>query len=141
MRVLLIGNYQPLVRALKQGLEEEGLSVDLLRYESDPWSELPTASYDAIVLDLTRPESASLSGLRCWRGAGLRAPVLLLTATSGIDNSTPGFDAALDDWLTKPFELNEFLTRVRAMAQRKTRNVASKNGTTPATGTVVSHRS
>jgi DNA-binding response OmpR family regulator len=118
MRVLLVGGYQPLVKALKQGLEEEGFAVDAAANGHVGNGEVPAADYDAIVLDLMRPAEAGLSLLRRWRRAGLKTQVLALAAPCGRDDKVRGLTAGADDWLAKPFELEELLARLWGLVRR-----------------------
>jgi DNA-binding response OmpR family regulator len=118
MRVLLIGTHKLLAKALKQGLEEEGFTVDVPHHGDNESDKVPAAGYDAIVLDLLRPGPAGLSGLQRWRRAGLLLPVLVLSAPPGIHDLAPGLDSGVDDWLTKPFALEELFDRVRALVSR-----------------------
>jgi DNA-binding response OmpR family regulator len=114
MHVLLIGSYRPLVKALKQGLEDEGFTVDASFPGNADSAAVPPAAHDAVVLDLVPPESAGLSRLHQWRRTGLTSPVLVLTAPPGATASR-NLDAAADDWLAKPFDLDEFFARLRAL--------------------------
>src|SRR5262245_30768104 len=117
MCVLLIGSYPPLLRALQRGLAEEGYTVAVARAGQEACARLSTAAYDAIVLDSTGPEEAALGRLQRWRRAGLKTPVLVLTAPNS-DNSVGGHSVEAADWLTKPFELDELLARLRALLGR-----------------------
>jgi DNA-binding response OmpR family regulator len=118
MRLLLIEDHKPLVRALKQGLEEEGFAVDTA-YDGEEGSyKAQTAEYDVIVLDLMLPKQDGLSLLASWRRAGLKTHVLVLTARSSIDDKVRGLDQGADDYLTKPFQLEELLARIRALVRR-----------------------
>jgi DNA-binding response OmpR family regulator len=114
MRVLLIGRHKLLVKALKQGLEEEGFSVDIP--SAVQAENYPTAAYDVIVLDLVHPQETCLSVLQCWRWAGLNTPVLVLAPPAIDDDIAPLTDAGADDWLIKPFGLEELLARLRNVA-------------------------
>jgi two-component system OmpR family response regulator len=113
MRVLLLGGYQPLVKALKRGLEDEGISVDVSVPEAG--AQTPAAGHDAVVLDLPRPESAGLGRLRRWRQTGLTAPVLVLTAEHDLGVAGRDLLGTADAWLGKPFDLEELLTTLRAL--------------------------
>jgi DNA-binding response OmpR family regulator len=115
MHVLLMGSYKPLVKALKRGLEEEGLVVDLACNGQEGDSKVPTKDYDVIILDVMRPRDASLSLLQDWRCAGLKTHVLALTPSGSVNERIPGLKSMADDWLTKPFELEELLARLRAL--------------------------
>ena len=118
MRVLLIEDHKPLVRALKQGLEEEGFAVDTATDGEEGGYKAETANYDVIVLDLMLPKEDGLSLLQRWRRAGLKTHVLVLTARGGIEDKVRGLDLGADDYLTKPFELEELLARLRALIRR-----------------------
>lgn len=118
VRVLLIEDHKPLVRALKQGLEEEGYAVDVAFDGEEGGFKAETAEYDVIILDLMLPKEDGLSLLRRWRKAGLTAHVLVLTARGSIDDKVRGLDLGADDYLTKPFELEELLARLRALVRR-----------------------
>jgi DNA-binding response OmpR family regulator len=118
VRVLLIEDHKPLVRALKQGLEEEGFAVDVA-YDGEVGAyKARTADYDVIILDLMLPKEDGLSLLQRWRRAGLNTHVLVLTARSSIEDKVRGLDLGADDYLTKPFQLEELLARLRALIRR-----------------------
>ncbi|HEV3255565.1 MAG TPA: response regulator [Gemmataceae bacterium] len=118
MHVLLLGAYKPLLRALKRGLEEEGCQVDDTYNDPPGNGESLPAGYDVIILDLIRPNDASLSMLQRWRWGGLQTHVLVLAPPPSTDATDGGLDAAADDRLTKPFELEELLARLRAVVCR-----------------------
>ena len=118
MRLLLIEDHKPLVRALKQGLEEEGFAVDVAYDGEEGGYKAQTADYDVIILDLMLPKEDGLSLLQRWRKAGMKAHVLVLTARGGIEDKVRGLDLGADDYLTKPFELEELLARLRALVRR-----------------------
>ena len=118
MRVLLVEDHKPLVRALRQGLEEEGLAVDVALDGEEADFKARTSQYDAIVLDIMLPKKDGLTLLKEWRQAGLKAHVLMLTARGTLDDKVKGLDTGADDYLTKPFELEELLARLRALLRR-----------------------
>jgi DNA-binding response OmpR family regulator len=118
VRVLLIEDHKPLVRALKQGLEEEGFAVDVAYDGEEGGYKGETAEYDVIILDLMLPKVDGLSLLQKWRRAGVTTHVLVLTARGGIEDKVKGLDLGADDYLTKPFELEELLARLRALVRR-----------------------
>lgn len=118
MRVLLIEDHKPLVRALKRGLEEEGFAVDVAYDGEEGGFKAKGAEYDVIVLDLMLPKVDGLSLLQKWRQRGLKTHVLVLTARSGIGDKVRGLDLGADDYLTKPFELEELMARLRALIRR-----------------------
>jgi DNA-binding response OmpR family regulator len=118
MRLLLIEDHEPLVRALRRGLEEEGFAVDVAKDGEEGAYKARTANYDVIVLDIMLPKEDGLSLLKKWRRAGLKTHVLLLTARGSIEDKVKGLDLGADDYLTKPFELEELLARLRALVRR-----------------------
>jgi DNA-binding response OmpR family regulator len=119
VRVLLIEDHKPLVRALRQGLEEEGFAVDVAYDGEEGNFKAQSAEYDVIVLDLMLPKEDGLSLLQRWRQAGLKTHVLVLTARGSMEDKVRGLDMGADDYLTKPFELGELLARLRALVRRR----------------------
>jgi DNA-binding response OmpR family regulator len=118
VRTLLVEDNRPLVRALKQGLEEEGFAVDVAYDGEEGAYKAQSIDYDVIILDLMLPKLDGLSLLERWRRAGLRAHVLVLTARDRIEDKVRGLDMGADDYLTKPFQLEELLARLRALVRR-----------------------
>jgi DNA-binding response OmpR family regulator len=118
VRVLLVEDHKPLVRALRQGLEEEGYAVDVAYDGEEADYKVGTVQYDVIVLDIMLPKVDGLTLLKKWRKNGLKSHVLMLTARDQLDDKVKGLDTGADDYLTKPFELEELLARVRALVRR-----------------------
>jgi DNA-binding response OmpR family regulator len=118
MRVLLVEDHKPLARTLRQGLEEEGFAVDLAHDGEEANFKALTAGYDVIVLDLMLPKRDGLSLLQEWRTKGVTTHVLVLTARDATEDKVKGLDAGADDYLTKPFRIEELLTRLRALVRR-----------------------
>jgi DNA-binding response OmpR family regulator len=118
VRLLLVEDHKPLVRALKRGLEEEGFAVDIAFDGEEGAYKARTANYDVIILDVMLPKEDGLSLLRRWRQDGLSTHVLVLTARSSIEDKVRGLDLGADDYLAKPFELEELLARLRALVRR-----------------------
>jgi DNA-binding response OmpR family regulator len=119
VRVLLVEDHKPLSRALKRGLEEEGFAVDLAEDGEEADFKARSASYDVIVLDLMLPKKDGLTVLREWRRDGVATHVLCLTARDTTDDKVRGLDIGADDYLTKPFQLEELLARLRALIRRQ----------------------
>src|SRR3954453_23472910 len=109
VRVLLVEDHKPLVRALRQGLEEEGFAVDVAQDGEEADHKATSVKYDTIILDLMLPKVDGLTLLQRWRKAGNQAHVLVLTARDQLDDQVKGLDTGADDYLTKPFELEELL--------------------------------
>ena len=118
MRVLLVEDHKPLVRSLRQGLEEEGYAVDTAFDGEEADYKGSSAPYDVVVLDIMLPKMDGLTLLQKWRKSGVKSHILMLTARDQLDDKVKGLDAGADDYLTKPFELEEFLARVRALVRR-----------------------
>jgi DNA-binding response OmpR family regulator len=118
MKVLLIEDHKPLARALKQGLEEEGFAVDAATDGEEGHYKATTSSYDVIILDLMLPKVDGLTLLQSWRKLGLNTHVLVLTAKGTLEDKVRGLDTGADDYLAKPFELEELLARLRALIRR-----------------------
>ena len=118
MRVLLVEDHKPLVRALKQALEEEGFAVDVGQDGEEGDYKARTADYDIIILDIMLPKLDGLSVLQRWRHDGLKTHVLILTARGTMEDKVRGLDIGADDYLAKPFELEELLARIRALVRR-----------------------
>ena len=118
MRVLLIEDHKPMVRALKRGLEEEGFAVDTAEDGEEGDYKARTANYDVIILDLMLPKKDGLSLLKDWRRSGMSTHVLCLTARDTLEDKVNGLDIGADDYLTKPFQLEELMARMRALIRR-----------------------
>ena len=118
MRILVIEDDPVLHHILSKRLKEEGHSVDDC-YDGEAGFDYADAmQYDCIVLDLMLPKRDGLSLLRDLRSRGNASPVLILTARDAIDDRVAGLDAGADDYLVKPFALEELLARVRALLRR-----------------------
>ena len=119
MRVLLVEDYQPLARALRQGLEEEGFAVDTAADGEEADIKCRSASYDVIILDRMLPKvDDGLTLLKRWRQDGIAAHVIMLTARTTTHDKVGGLDTGADDYLTKPFEMDELFARLRALVRR-----------------------
>jgi len=118
VRVLLIEDHKPMIRALKRGLEEEGFAVDTAEDGDEGDYKARTANYDVIILDLMLPKKDGLSLLKDWRRSGMNTHVLCLTARDTLEDKVNGLDLGADDYLTKPFQLEELMARMRALIRR-----------------------
>jgi two-component system OmpR family response regulator len=118
MRVLVIEDEPMLTLALQRALEAAGFVVDTA-YDGEEGCFLgDTEPYDAVVLDLGLPRLDGISVLGRWREAGRAMPVLVLTARSRWAEKSAAFAAGADDYVTKPFEMDEVVTRIRALIRR-----------------------
>lgn len=119
MRLLLVEDNETLADALSRSLAKQDYAVDVLKEGDCADQVLAIQSYDLIILDLTLPKLDGLEVLRNLRRRGSDSPVLILTARTEIKERVAGLDLGADDYLTKPFALEELEARVRAMLRRR----------------------
>ena len=119
MRLLFAEDQPQLRRSVTRALTAAGYSVDATADGAQALDDLDGASYDAVILDVMMPRVDGLTVLRTLRGRGDVTPVLLLTARDAIDQRVEGLDAGADDYLVKPFALEELLARLRVLTRRK----------------------
>ncbi len=118
MRILLLEDDELIGDGIKIGLGSKGFSVDWLTNGLVARHALNDTRYDAVILDLTLPGEDGLRLLEYWRSHGLRTPVLILTARDAINQRIKGLDKGADDYMGKPFALNELAARLRALVRR-----------------------
>lgn len=118
MRVLLVEDDAELSARLKTDLEAKGFAVDRQDNGVDGQFMGEQEPYDAIVLDLGLPRRSGLDVLRNWRAGGLTVPVLILTARDAWNEKVEGFQAGADDYLGKPFHVEELVARLNALIRR-----------------------
>jgi two-component system OmpR family response regulator/two-component system response regulator QseB len=119
MRVLLIEDDRLLGDGIQVGLTQAGFAVDWVMDGAAGDAALQTESYAAVVLDLGLPTLSGMELLRRLRAAGNGVPVLILTARDTIGDRVQGLDGGADDYLVKPFDLNELAARLRALTRRQ----------------------
>ncbi len=118
MRILVIEDDPDLQRQVASALRDSGYAVDCATDGEEGHFLGDTEQYDAVVLDLGLPGLDGVTVLERWRKAGRAVPVLILTARDRWSEKVAGFDAGADDYLTKPFVMEELLARVRALVRR-----------------------
>ncbi|WP_323015202.1 response regulator, partial [Devosia sp.] len=118
MRILVVEDDTNLNRQLKDALTEAGYAVDVAFDGEEGHFLGDTEPYDAVVLDIGLPQMDGLSVLEEWRRAGRVMPVLLLTARDRWSDKVQGIDAGADDYVAKPFHMEEVLARLRALVRR-----------------------
>ncbi|MNO86965.1 Transcriptional regulatory protein QseB [compost metagenome] len=118
MRLLLIEDDVALGEGIHQALSREGYTVDWLQDGSSALHSLLSETFDLAVLDLGLPRLDGLEVLRRLRQSGSALPVLILTARDATEDRIAGLDAGADDYLVKPFDLNELKARLRALLRR-----------------------
>lgn len=118
MRVLVVEDDARIVRRLRTVLQDAGYAVDAVDNGEDAWFRGDTEDYDAAILDLGLPRMDGLTVLKKWREGGRELPVLILTARGAWAERVAGIDAGADDYLPKPFVMEELLARLRALLRR-----------------------
>ncbi|HWA42148.1 MAG TPA: response regulator transcription factor [Hypericibacter adhaerens] len=118
MRILVVEDDTNLNRQIKDALTEAGYAVDVAFDGEEGHFLGDTEPYDAVVLDIGLPQMDGLSVLEEWRRAGKAMPVLLLTARDRWSDKVQGIDAGADDYVAKPFHMEELLARLRALVRR-----------------------
>ena len=120
MRILLAEDDDAIGERVRAALAEAGYAVDRVRDGAEAEFLGQTEAFDLAVLDLGLPGLDGISVLHRWREAGQRFPVIVLTARARWHDKLAGFDAGADDYLTKPFQMEELVIRVRALIRRAT---------------------
>ncbi len=118
MRILIVEDEKSLADIIKKGLEEEDYSVDVAYNGEDGLFMAQNEPSDIIILDIMLPIIDGMTILRRIRKAGVKTPVLMLTAKDGMADKVSGLDSGADDYLTKPFHFEELLARIRALLRR-----------------------
>lgn len=118
MRVLLVEDEGELATRVREALLDAGFAADLAADGADAEFRGQTEDFDAVILDLGLPGMDGISVLHRWREAGRRMPVLILTARSRWHDKLACFNAGADDFLTKPFQIEELILRLRALIRR-----------------------
>ena len=119
MRLLLVEDDAMIGAAAQQGLRQEGHTVDWVRDARAADSAVGTHTHDLVLLDIGLPGRDGLALLKGWRARGEKVPVLMITARDSVADRVAGLDAGADDYLVKPFDLDELSARVRAVLRRR----------------------
>ncbi|MGD8346216.1 MAG: response regulator transcription factor [Lysobacterales bacterium] len=120
MRILVVEDNPEVARQLKDTMERELFVVDVAQDGERGWFMGDTESYDAVILDLGLPKLDGLTVLQRWRQGGNHVPVLILTSRDTWREKVAGLRAGADDYLAKPFEMEELLARMEALLRRAT---------------------
>lgn len=118
MRILVVEDEPRIQGDIHKALTDNGYVVELAYNGEDAWYLGDTQHYDLVVLDLGLPELDGLTVLKRWRANGQQMPVLVLTARGSWPERVEGINAGADDYLAKPFQMEELLARVRALIRR-----------------------
>ncbi len=118
MKILMVEDDPKIASFVIKGLKEQGFAVDACRDGNEGYAMAAAGSYDVILLDIMLPGRDGLSILRALRGRENTVPVILLTARSGLDERVEGLNMGADDYLPKPFYLEELIARITAVSRR-----------------------
>jgi two-component system OmpR family response regulator len=120
MRILVVEDQDKFASFIRKGLEEQGMAVDVCMDGDDGYAYASSTPYDAVVLDIMLPGRDGLSVLRSLREEGNSVPVILLTARSGVNERVEGLNLGADDYLAKPFYIEELIARLHTVVRRAT---------------------
>ncbi len=126
MRLLLAEDERSLSKALVAILEKSNYSVDAVFDGQEALSYLESGNYDGAILDIMMPKMDGITVLKRIREQGSRIPILMLTAKSEVEDKVLGLDSGANDYLTKPFAVQELLARLRAMTRSQTAHGGSR---------------
>lgn len=118
MRILLVDDDEALVDILTRTLAERSYAIDVVTDGEQGWIYGSTYTYDLIILDWSLPKLDGISLCRRFRARGYNTPIILLTSRQGSQNKIKGLDAGADDYICKPFDLEELTARIRALLRR-----------------------
>ncbi len=125
MRILIVEDENKIRQDLVRALQSAGYVVETAADGEDAWFKGDTESFDAVLLDLGLPKLDGMTVLRRWRESGMTAPVLALTARDSWRDKVDGIDAGADDYLAKPFQMEELLARLRSIIRRTGGNASA----------------
>ncbi len=120
MKILVIEDEKKIANLLQKGLREQGYNVDISHDGNDGLERAGTTPYEAIILDIMLPGRDGLSVLRKLRERKVTTPVMILTARGEVNERVEGLNAGADDYLAKPFAMDELIARLRALMRRVT---------------------
>lgn len=124
MRILVVEDDMVIANLLQRALREESYAVDLA-HDGIEGEWLATENpYDLVILDVMLPRKDGIAALQSMRAAGVKSPVLMLTARDEVKDKITGLDGGADDYMTKPFSLDELLARCRSLMRRRTTDYA-----------------
>ena len=120
MRILVVEDEARMAALIRQGLEEEAHAVDTVGNGADVLDWIQSTDYDVVLIDIMLPEKDGITVCRELRAAGYTMPVLMVTARDTLPDKIKGLDSGADDYLIKPFAIQELAARVRALGRRET---------------------
>jgi two-component system OmpR family response regulator len=128
VKVLIAEDTVKVAETVASALRASGFVCDVVSDGEDAWFKGSTETYSAIVLDLGLPSLDGLTILKRWRGEGISTPVLILSARGTWTERVEGIDSGADDYLPKPFEMQELISRLRAIMRRNTGQASAQLG-------------
>ena len=126
MKILVVEDNEKIAKYVKQTLEEEAYAVDVVIDGETAERRILSDSYDAVVLDVMLPEKDGVSVCKDVRAAGNTTPILMLTAKGEVEDRIEGLDSGADDYLVKPFDMQELLARLRSLLRRPASRVCDE---------------
>ena len=120
MKLLVIEDEAKIASLLKKGLQEQGFQVDISGDGEDGLERATKTPYDAIVIDIMLPKRDGLSVLKTLRSRKVTAPVMIITARGDVNERVEGLNLGADDYMAKPFSMDEVVARIRALVRRVT---------------------
>ncbi|HTX24538.1 MAG TPA: response regulator transcription factor [Steroidobacteraceae bacterium] len=118
MRILVVEDDQMIAEAVRTALEQDSYTVECIRDGASAAAALSTSSFDLVLLDLGLPRRSGLEVLREARRQGTTTPVIIITARDDVQSRVAGLDSGADDYLVKPFDLDELAARMRSVLRR-----------------------
>lgn len=118
MRILIADDEAVVAQSVANSLQVLGYSTDIVSNGTDAWFKGSTESYSAIILDIGLPVLDGIAVLKKWRSEGITTPVLVLSARGSWAERVDGIDSGADDYLPKPFQIQELISRLRALMRR-----------------------
>lgn len=125
MRILLVEDDRAISGAVKKRLQAECHAVDLCENGPDAYDFMRVTDYDVVLMDIMLPGEDGLSVVRRARADGVTSPILFLTARDAVEDRVTGLDAGGDDYLVKPFALDELMARIRVLGRRNARQTSN----------------
>tara|TARA_R110000782_G_scaffold30348_14_gene75639 strand:- start:7531 stop:8205 length:675 start_codon:yes stop_codon:yes gene_type:complete len=119
LRILIIEDNLKMAAAIQRGLRGQGFTTDVSHSGFEGEDLARAESYDAIILDMLLPDKDGVDVCRNLRRRGVRTPVLILSSLADVDNKLAGLDAGADEYMTKPFDLDDLVARVRMLTKRE----------------------
>jgi two-component system response regulator QseB len=126
MHLLLIEDDLELGRALHAALKVEHLTAEWVRRVADAPHTVDAALVDCVLLDLNLPDGSGFDLLQRWRRGGTKVPIIVITARTSLDDRLAGLDGGADDFVIKPFETAELVSRIRAVVRRSARQTSAR---------------